>query len=477
MEPLSLPPSAGPVLAGLPASTALEAVVARVLGGDRYLLEIFGRPLEVISPTPLPEGTTLSVQWESQGGVPRLRVLTASSVRPDGGAVLSPPPVIPAVPGPAASAALEALGLPETPARLAAARALVAQGAPVTRENLMTVERFAGPEAASARVQAAAWLLAHGVRDVEGAGEPLAGLLAAPARVAELIARVAASAGVPVPSSEAGFLPIVRAAPSPDWLAQINAGLSGRIERLLAEDGGLVVLDRLLARLPPARPETGALSPELRASIEAVLGRPDDARAVAALVERLDRLPVPEREAAAAFLAQREREAIDRHPGIAAARDALAAVRELGDRAGAERAMNLLTHARGESRFVFEVPVFIDGRGFAVALKVRRDGRGTAGAAAPAQASVMVRVELSEVGLVTCMIGVRERRANVSFRVRDAEWRRRFQQHSPELQASLARLGLNAVVDVDVRAEGEDEWIAWLLDLPAGDRPGLDVRA
>ena len=73
---------------------------------------------------------------------------------------------------------------------MAAARALVAQGAPVTRETLAAVERFAGPDAAPARVQAAAWLLAHGVRDVEGAGEPLAALLAAPLRVAELAARV-----------------------------------------------------------------------------------------------------------------------------------------------------------------------------------------------------------------------------------------------------------------------------------------------
>jgi len=499
MDLLTPSPAARAALSALPAAGVVEAVVERALADAGYVLRVFGRRIEVLSQVPLVVGAKLSLRMEGQGdtlvfrlgGAPEAAAAAPPTSGSSAAAAASPPSALSAgsvplpssahasaatAPASAAAAAIEALGLPGTPAREAAARALIEQGAPVTRENLAAVERFAGPASEPARIHAAAFLLARGVTDLESVGEPLARALAAPLAVADLLVRLDAVGESAVPTGGAHPLAVGGSVLGTEGLARLASALEARVARLLATDPLLIALDRLLARIPAPGAGAPEASPELRAAIEAAFARPTDAEALTRLGDRLERLDPPAREAAAAFLVRREREAIDRLTGLAPLRDALSAVKEAGDRAGVFRTINLLSQARGDATYLFELPVMRDGRAFSLAVKVRRDGRGGATASGTAQASVLVRVDLSQLGLVTCAIGVRDRRVDVSIRVRDAAVRKRFRQNSPELTGALTGLGLAARVAVDVRAEGEEEWLDWLFDLPAGERPGLDVR-
>jgi hypothetical protein len=424
-------------------------------------------------------GSILYLQVEGQGAGASFRM-----VPPPAGAAGSPPPSpasssaagSPPAPLPVSTAAIESLGLSTTPGREAAARALQQQGAPVTRENLAAVERFTGGTADPARAQAAAWLLARGVAETETVAGPLVRAFAAPLAVTPAMAWLEAATASPLLLPADPLAPL-STDPGRSGLARLELALRARVERLLAADPLLAALDRLLARLPAPRAGAGPLPPELRAAVEALLARPADPELPARLLERADRLPLPAREALAAVLAEREREAIDRAPGLVPLREALGSLREAGERASAWRAVNLVAHARGEAVAWFEAPVTRDGAAFSVAVKVRGEGRGRGGGSGSGQASVLVRVGLSQIGLVTCAVGVHGPQAQVSFKVRDAAVRKRFQERSPELLAALAELGLAAHVAVDVRQAGEDEWLDWLLDLPAGERPGLDLRA
>lgn len=473
-------------LRSLPTSGRIDAVVSRVLGGDSYLLEVLGRSFEVTSRTPLELGAALSLQIErGDAGATLLRVL------PPGGPIAGSDPAPPA--GAAASSAiflrgpesvLERLGLPPSPGRLQVAQALLDHGVPATADNFSALERFAGAGAAPARVQAGALLLSRGVTDLAAAGDPLARFLEFPLEIGRAVARAesaalaaGASSATPATDLRAGLQRISAAG-----LTRLESAVQAEVARLLAADPLLATLDRLLTRLPtPGAGTLPSLPPELQAAIDAALTSPrPDSPEVAALLQKVADLDPPVREAVAAALNGREREALDRLPALTALRQGLAAVHEVGDRAGAVQLLNVLHEIRGEQVRILEVPLTLDARPASVALRIQVDDRNR-GAGSPGagggMTSVFLRTEMSVLGLISAVLRVQGRTASVAFRVRDESARRRLGEGAAELVAALAELDFATRVVVDVREPEEDDWISWLLGVPAGPRTGLDVQA
>ncbi len=504
--PASLTPSAAgrEALPPMPPTTTFDAIVQQAVGRDTFVLKAMGRLIEVVSELPLVVGARISLRREGD----LLRLMPATP--PDDGN--SPGAEARGRPGEGGvragdrnpDALLSRLGLPATEGRRAVARAMMDHGVPPTVERFAAIERFASrgaPAAVPARLEAAAALSARGVTDLDVAAEPLARALAVPWRLAEALTRLDSALrveGTAQPARvELGVTSpaetLARGGVSPEALARLEGKLRAAVQRTLAADPLLRALDAVLTRLAGERPagaaETGAgggrlvppggpaiLPAEVRVAIEALLARPEPG-ATNALADRLALLNPSARTAAVAFLVEREQDAVDRLPALPALRQGLAALQDASDRSVAYRAVNLLSAARADGTYVFEIPLVLHGQAFAVALKVRRDERGARTGSTGAPASVFVRVDLTRIGLVTCAVCVQGKRAEVAFRVRDEEVRKRFAEGRALLHDALAALGLTPQLAVSVREDGSDEWADWLIGPEGPVASGIDLQA
>jgi hypothetical protein len=470
---------------GLPA--AGEHLTGKVLGdsGDgRFLIQIGGMRLTAASDTPLTAGTPLEADVVDKGGERTLAIRVATP------AAEAPPPAQPAatVNIQQTADALENMGLPPDAAHVAAAQALEANGVPVTREHVaaLVAAMETGLANTPADLSAAAALRGLGLPVTEDllramtaamqvAGPDMDALMRA---LAELDAQMPALAGASAAIAKALFDPgaadigIALAAAVRASGAAAMDGILTHIESVVRErlDGSPLLqrIDELLVMAPPA---VGGLDgPESRQLAARLVAMADkDLAAEAGIFLR--GLSDKARADLAAALQSIEREVIASDPLLARLRDVAQNLRDQSDRATGSAA-----RALGDVGFVVDVPVAFRGeRGnvrlnFAVRRK-RKKGEAL---------HVALGLDLSELGHVEANVTAVGHLLTGAIRAAGPAEAEHLAAGHKELEASLARLGWNASITLEVlnSACAAPATSADTIPPPPEERDGnLDVEA
>ncbi|MBI2900641.1 MAG: hypothetical protein HYY17_10675 [Planctomycetes bacterium] len=438
---VSVPASSAP----LPVGAILSGIVKEILAANRYLIQIQALALELELPLALNVGDAVRMRVREASA----RALVLDVSLPD---AREPLP---------ARGLPERLGFPVDPETERLVRALMRMNAPIDRDRVESALASARAAKGEARIEAAAFLVAHGI-------DPDPRTVTRLARMAEPAPLPSPTANPVLRSMQETVAPVPEEAPAvvPKPLPSDEA-----VRALLDRSPVLRFLDRALeiaSRLEPS-PESGMRVDEALAIVRSILERPGgDPEEIRAL-----RLPASQLHELRSKLFALERAAIASVEEFREARETGGPLFERFDRFLAHRVVNQLARLQDDGVAILQVSIRHENRVMDVPIRVIRREGGHGGAAGPGF-HVVLDTDLSRLGPVRTKVDAAGRGMAVRFQVRRSDARRHLESGNDELACALRDLGWEPSVSTEVASPLPESPFAAFER--GGDVSGIDVR-